>query len=618
MPKATGRWPALLLFALLLGCGGSEPAPTEAAQAPPEVGVAPALDGAPAGDLDDHSVASDPAQSEPDTEPDDAVFEEADTTLDVSERLEALLADGSRPALRRALTLLLDARAQSHEPLPDALVARVVQGLIDWDTVALLQGITVLAQRDLPLLQRWNADHPGVIALDARLRRVQDINARLARADRLEAAGHIVGDGPRFAVTQLNEVVRLEPDHAGAQRRLDRIERRLIEAALAAAHAGDFDRAMALLADAGKVRPESANVQNAAARVMEIREQHLERQQARIAAALATGDVAQAQALLPRLDALAMDERPGMLARARIERVRLYGAYDAGALFADPLADGGQGPGMVVIPAGSFKMGSPRGEVGQQANERPQRDVRFARGFAVARTETTVAQFRDFIDATAYRTTAQRTRHSMVYDERGGALVERRRVTWKDDYAGRRAADDMPVIHVSWEDAQAYAQWLAESTAMPYRLPSEAEFEYVLRAGSTTAYPWGDGSPPAVVENLTGGLDRSPSQRSWANAFEGYGDGYWGPAPVASFASNPFGLTDINGNVSEWVQDCWHDSYARAPRDGKAWVNPGCKERVIRGASWASSPLQARSAFRTRAPVETVSARVGFRVARDL
>jgi formylglycine-generating enzyme required for sulfatase activity len=120
------------------------------------------------------------------------------------------------------------------------------------------------------------------------------------------------------------------------------------------------------------------------------------------------------------------------------------------------------------------------------------------------------------------------------------------------------------------------------------------------------------------MENLTGARDRSPSHRSWANAFAGYGDGFWGPAPVASFLSNAFGVSDINGNVSEWVADCWHDSYSRAPNDGSAWVNPGCKERVVRGASWASSPAQARSAFRAGMDANTTSARIGFRVARDL
>src|SRR5690606_13753338 len=108
------------------------------------------------------------------------------------------------------------------------------------------------------------------------------------------------------------------------------------------------------------------------------------------------------------------------------------------------------------------------------------------------------------------------------------------------------------------------------------------------------------------------------SRRNWVNAFPDYNDGYWGPAPVRSFEPNRFGIYDIAGNVSEWVEDCWHDNFQRAPTDGSAWVNPGCTRRVLRGASWASAPDQVRSAFRLNASSSTVNPRLGFRVARDL
>ncbi len=124
--------------------------------------------------------------------------------------------------------------------------------------------------------------------------------------------------------------------------------------------------------------------------------------------------------------------------------------------------------------------------------------------------------------------------------------------------------------------------------------------------------------PPASAGNVTGSKDRSPGGRSWRNAFEGYGDGWWGPAPVASFAANAFGLHDLAGNVGEWVADCWHDSYRRAPTDGEAWVNPGCRTRVMRGGSWASAPAQVRSSWRLSADADTTNARMGFRVVRDL
>jgi formylglycine-generating enzyme required for sulfatase activity len=117
---------------------------------------------------------------------------------------------------------------------------------------------------------------------------------------------------------------------------------------------------------------------------------------------------------------------------------------------------------------------------------------------------------------------------------------------------------------------------------------------------------------------LTGDGDRSRSKRAWGNAFRHYRDGFWGPAPVARFEANAFGLHDMGSNVSEWVEDCWHQNYLRAPEDGSAWVNRGCTRRVIRGASWGSEPDKARAAYRLGVNADTSSARVGFRVARDL
>lgn len=616
------RWPVWVAFALLTGCGDAEHAP------PADMGVkavsaADVVEAVPPSEIEPQAAVA-PVQAarragNEDDESDLASGEEVGESLHA--RAEALLATGRRIASRRALRLLLDARdAGDLDAAGSDLAARAAAILIDLDTLALAHDATGLAERDLPLLRRWNEGDAQVQALAARLEQVQRVVAALEQAERLASAGRIIGPGSENATAYLHQVLQLDPDHAVARRRLDGIETRLLQQALEAAEAGEFEKSDALLADAGKVHIASARVQDVAARVVEVRERHVQRWRTRIGEALVLGDVEGAEALLPSLDAIVLDERDSAAARADIERVRRYGAYDAGMLLADPLASGGLGPGMVVIPAGRFAMGSPRGESGRQPNEGPRHNVRIERGFALARTETTVAQFRTFIQATGYRNTARQTRRSMVYDERSGALVERRRVSWGEDFAGLPGSDDAPVLHVSWDDARAYVQWLAQETGAPYRLPSEAEFEYALRAGSSTKYPWGDGNPEpgSGVENLTGALDQSPHGRRWSNAFAGYGDGFWGPAPVGSFASNPFGINDLNGNVSEWVEDCWHDSYSRAPRDGTAWVNPGCTHRVIRGASWASSPEQARSAFRIRAPAETVSARVGFRVARDI
>ena len=248
----------------------------------------------------------------------------------------------------------------------------------------------------------------------------------------------------------------------------------------------------------------------------------------------------------------------------------------------------------------------------------PQHRVTLARGFAIARTEISVGEFREFVRASGYVPDSTRLGGASVYDERSGALRDDANASWQDDYAGRKAGDNLPVVNISWNDAVAYAKWLSERTGKQYRLPSEAEFEYALRGGATSRYWWGDAAPDQKVENLTGSGDRSRSGRRWSNAFRGYRDGYWGPAPVMSFAANPFGLYDMDGNVSEWVADCWHDNYIRAPDDGSAWINPGCRVHVLRGGSWGSSPDQVTSAYRQGADGDVRSGRVGFRVVREL
>ncbi len=617
MPKC--RWSSLLVLSVLLAaCGGSEPAqqaPTNAPSAEPVVPPSGVVDSVVA----ERAAVTEVQQLEAVDEPVDG----DDPTLALDARIKDLLRKGTRPALRLALQLWLDHRdlvGPSATDLSGVQVGaeRAAAGLLEWDMLALWHDNTGWSQRDLPLLQRWAAQDARVLKLAALLEQTQNVRQLLTQASQAEARGRLLAPESNNAVAKLQAVLAIDATNSEALRALSRIEQGLIKSALSQANRTKFKDAQVLLAQASRVRNSSVAVQNAATRVMELRERAVQQQMARIDAELATGDLDAATQLMPGLEAIALNERATVAARAAIDRVRKYGAYDAGALFADPLAGGGHGPGMVVIAVGQFEMGSPRGEEGRRNNEGRQHEVRFVRGFALSRTEVTVAQFRRFVEASDFRSTAQNERHSLVYDESGGALVEKRRVNWKHDYAGRAAADDMPVLHVSWDDAQAYARWLAAETGMAYRLPSEAEFEYALRAGSTSRYPWGESAPDTRMENLTGARDRSPSHRSWANAFAGYGDGFWGPAPVASFLSNAFGVSDINGNVSEWVADCWHDSYSRAPNDGSAWVNPGCKERVVRGASWASSPAQARSAFRAGMDANTTSARIGFRVARDL
>ena len=293
--------------------------------------------------------------------------------------------------------------------------------------------------------------------------------------------------------------------------------------------------------------------------------------------------------------------------------------FHPGQRFTDALRAGARGPEMIVVPHGAFRMGASEGDPAATSSEKPQHYVRFDRGFALSRTEVTVGQFRRFVVATGYRPTATRRGHSLVYEERSGNFVRRSGVDWQSAWDGTPAPDGMPVVHVSPRDADAYAAWLGAQSGERYRVPSEAQFEYALRAGGTGRYPWGQGAmPPRGRGNFTDAGDRSPSGRHWGNAFPGAGDGFWGPAPVARFAANAYGLHDMAGNVSEWVADCWHDGFRRAPATGAPWFNPGCRIRVVRGGSWSSAPQQVRSSWRSPGAVDATNAQVGFRVVREL
>ena len=165
-----------------------------------------------------------------------------------------------------------------------------------------------------------------------------------------------------------------------------------------------------------------------------------------------------------------------------------------GQLFTDGLHGGGRTPTMIVVPHGEFLMGAAAGERGATDAERPDAAIRFERGFAMSVTEVTVGQFRRFVDATGYRARSTRRGYSIAYDERSGNFVRRGHVDWNDDYLGRTARDDLPVVHVSANDAQRLRRSGSRTqTGHRYRLPSEAEFEYALRAGSADRYPWGNG-----------------------------------------------------------------------------------------------------------------------------
>jgi formylglycine-generating enzyme required for sulfatase activity len=461
-------------------------------------------------------------------------------------------------------------------------------------------------------------EHTDLPNFRRRLAQARTAQRELQLGERTARDGDITLPAGRSALDHLQRARAAFPDFAPiavAQARWNRV---LLQRAWTAAAKEDFATADSWLLESGRLAPGDGEERVLRLRVIELR-------QARTDAALATGNAAVDSLQLTRADAalahaarIAAQPAGVEALRRRIYLARHYGPFEPRQVFADALAAGGRAPEMVVIPFGKFRMGADEGDSQRQEHESPQHEVGFRRGFAIARNETTVADFRRFVDATKYRTGATRAGHSTVYDEKGGAFAEHEGVDWRRDHVGRIASPALPVVHVSFEDASAYARWLSAQTGQRYRLPSEAEFEYVLRAGNQGTYPWGDGKPKAIVGNLAGDGDLSTVSRHWGNAIPGYRDAFWGPAPVRNFAAERFGTYDMVGNISEWTQDCWHESYQRAPADGSAWLNPGCPQRTVRGASWASALEQVRSASRLPMAPDTSTARLGFRVVREL
>lgn len=475
----------------------------------------------------------------------------------------------------------------------------------------------------------------GEIAAVARTLAPQDpeVVAYLAKVDvadqlwRLNAEGERalrddrIGPSGENALARFREVLALQPKQARAVQGIAATESALIRRAEESAAVSDFIAAGRWLALAGELREASPTIADAEQRIADIRH-------TRIAALRESGSkdlvtprgLRNARVLLAEVLRIAEPGDPVAADfRRRIDLATHYGLFRPGQAFTDALANGGRAPEMIVLPHGGFRMGAADSEPGAADAEKPAHYVRFERGFAMSRKAVSVAEFRRFVQATQYRPRASRRGHSTVYDERSGNFARRSGVDWQSDYAGAKAADDLPVLHVSVRDAEAYAEWLSQQTGRSYRLPSEAEFEYAARAGVQGRYPWGNnGIPPKGFGNLTGGNDVSPSGRHWNNAFVSYGDGYWGPAPGGSYKANPWGLYDMGSNVSEWVSDCWHASYRRAPAGGAPWFNPGCRSRVVRGGSWAGSPVQARAAWRSSSNSDMTSARTGFRVARGI
>jgi formylglycine-generating enzyme required for sulfatase activity len=527
--------------------------------------------------------------------------------------------DAEVPASPGALVAYLAVLASDPDQ-GDALagVSLISDGLLVRGRAALDQGHLLQARRIERIVARAQPQNAGLASYQQAIEAAQRARDLVHRGDARVKAGRIFRPEGRGAVAAYREALQAYPGFLPASDGLARLQADHLNRALAAAQAGEYPESERLLADAGRILADSPAHQDMAARVVELRQARTEELLAQGQAAVDALDLELAASRLAQAERVSVQAVGLDALKERIELARHYGRFRPGQIFSDALAGGGQGPEMVVLAHGSLRMGSPEDEPQRQDNEGPLRSVVFERGFAIARNETTVAEFGRFVRATGYRSVATRAGRSSVYDERLGAMSEHSGVDWRRDHAGQPAGPDLPVVHVAFEDAEAFVAWLSAQTGHRYRLPTEAEFEYALRGGRSEPFSWGAGPPVRVVGNLTGDGDQSRTQRRWSNAIPGYSDGFWGPAPVRSFPAEALGTFDLVGNVSEWVQDCWHDSYRRAPGDGSAWVNPGCEERVVRGASWASTLDRARSAYRQASPADTTHARLGFRAVREL
>lgn len=253
----------------------------------------------------------------------------------------------------------------------------------------------------------------------------------------------------------------------------------------------------------------------------------------------------------------------------------------------DKLADGGLGPAMVPIPAGSFMMGDMQGY--GSVDEKPVHEVKIKESFAIGVTEVTVKEFRMFINNTGYITEA----------EKGGGCYMRSGKSWKYPAVDFSQEDNHPVVCVSWNDANAYTQWLSQQTGKKYRLPTEAEWEYAARAGNNDDFMWGN--DPIADKARCGRCGQDPKMT--------------GTVPVAGFGANAFGLYDTAGNVWEWTASEYafpyngleHDSSTKAENEGR---------RAIRSGGWLNLSEDLRTSNRGEVSPTDRYSTLGFRVVR--
>ncbi|MGN7740393.1 dihydropyoverdine dehydrogenase [Pseudomonas sp. 22526] len=247
-------------------------------------------------------------------------------------------------------------------------------------------------------------------------------------------------------------------------------------------------------------------------------------------------------------------------------------------------------PEMVVLPAGTFTMGTPDDEVGREPDEGPMHDVTFAKPFAMSRFQITAGEWDSYVKQTG------------VVIANGDTRPGRECIASKPRY---KQEPRQPAVCMDFADVQAYVAWLSKKTGHKYSMVSEAQREYAARAGSKGPFPFpfDEGKGYSIAKH--------------ANTY-GPADGYSFSSPVGSYPPNTFGMYDMHGNVYEWIADCEHANYVGAPTDGSAWVEPGCESLQIRGNDWGEAPVFSRSGNRNNIYPSTRGDWIGFRVVREL
>jgi formylglycine-generating enzyme required for sulfatase activity len=257
-------------------------------------------------------------------------------------------------------------------------------------------------------------------------------------------------------------------------------------------------------------------------------------------------------------------------------------------------------PEMVLLPAGEFMMGSPDNEPERYAQEGPQYKVKISRPFTLGKLKITRDQFETFVRETSYSIA------DGCYTVEGGEVAERVGRSFRNP--GFAQEGNHPAVCVNWYDATAYVDWLTRKTGKLYRLPSEAEWEYAARAGTTTPFWWGSSITPEQA-NYDGSTVYAGGDK---------GENRHKTVAADSFKPNPWGLYQVHGNAFEWVGDCWNDSYKNAPADASAMLIGNCTRHVRRAGAWNYPAATLRSAYRDSRPGTTRGANMGLRVARTV